>query len=97
MPAIKEVFGKYKDYLGNPVVIRLHGPDRKKIEELTGKDWSKIVLPKDEKLAWLTPITNYLLEKEADVYINVNNHFEGSAPLTIEKINKLVLSETNSK
>ena len=92
MPPINDVFRKFRDLLGNPVVIRLHGPDRKKIEEITGGDWSKIVIPKDEKLAWLPPITDYLIEKGTDVYINVNNHFEGSAPLTIEKINKLVMT-----
>ncbi len=90
MPPINEVFSKYKDNLGNPVVIRLHGPDRKKIEEATGKDWSKIVFPKDDKIAWLPGIINYLYEKDVDVYLNINNHFEGSAPLTINKVKKLL-------
>jgi uncharacterized protein YecE (DUF72 family) len=90
MPPIKDVFNKFKEYLRNQVIIRLHGPDRKKIEEITGKDWSKIVLPKDEKLEWLPPIAQYLIGREIDVYINVNNHFEGSAPLTIDKIKRLL-------
>jgi uncharacterized protein YecE (DUF72 family) len=90
MPSIKDVFDKYYEHIGKPVIIRLHGPDRKKIEELTGKDWSKIVLPKDEKLSTLPSIINYFSEREVDVYVNVNNHFEGSAPLTIEKIKKLL-------
>ncbi len=90
MPPVTDVFNKYHEQIGAPVIIRLHGPDRKKIEELTGKDWSKIVLPKDERLSTLPPIINYFLEKETDVYVNVNNHFEGSAPLTIEKIKRLL-------
>ena len=90
MPPIKDVYKKYQERIGNPVIIRLHGPDRKKIEELTGKDWSKIVLPKDEKLSILPSIIHYFSEKEVDVYVNVNNHFEGSAPLTIEKIKRLL-------
>lgn len=90
MPPIKDVFSKFKEQLGNPVIIRLHGPDRKKIEEITGGDWSKIVLPKDEQLSWVPSIINYLYEREADIYVNVNNHFEGSAPLTIEKIKRLL-------
>lgn len=93
MPPIKEVFNKFKDTLGNPVIIRLHGPDRKKIEEITGGDWSKVVLPKDEKLSWLPAIVNYLLDREVDIYVNVNNHFEGSAPLTIQKIKKLIKTD----
>ncbi len=90
MPPIRDVFKKFEDYLGSTVIIRLHGPDRKKIEEITAGDWSKIVLPKDEKLSWLPSIVTYLLEREVDIYINVNNHFEGSAPLTIEKIKRLL-------
>ncbi len=90
MPPIKDVFNKYRELIGSPVIIRLHGPDRKKIEGLTGKDWSKIVLPKDEKLAILPSIIQYFSEQEVDVYVNVNNHFEGSAPLTIEKIKRLL-------
>jgi hypothetical protein len=27
---------------------------------------------------------------EVDLFVNVNNHFEGSAPLTIEKIRNLI-------
>ena len=90
MPPIKDVYKKYQEKIGNPVIIRLHGPDRKKIEELTGKDWSQIVLPRDEKLSTLPSIIQYFSEKEVDVYVNVNNHFEGSAPLTIEKIKRLL-------
>ncbi len=90
MPPVIDVFNKHHEQIGAPVLIRLHGPDRKKIEELTGKDWSKIVLAKDEKLSTLPLIINYFSEKEVDVYVNVNNHFEGSAPLTIEKINRLL-------
>ena len=97
MPSIKEVFYKFKDQFGSPVIVRLHGPDRKRIEQLTGKDWSKIVLPKDDKIKHLPLIINYFLEKEVDVYVNVNNHFEGSAPLTIEKINKLINPEPVQK
>jgi uncharacterized protein YecE (DUF72 family) len=90
MPPITEVFNKFKEYIVNPLIIRLHGPDRKKIEAITGGDWSKVVLPKDEKLSWLPSIIHYFEGRKVDIYINVNNHFEGSAPITIEKIKKLL-------
>ncbi|MBI5661997.1 MAG: DUF72 domain-containing protein [Ignavibacterium album] len=32
----------------------------------------------------------YLSEKRIDVYVNVNNHYEGSAPLTIRKLKELL-------
>lgn len=94
MPPVKDVFDKFKEYANSEAVIRLHGPDRKKIEQITGGDWSKIVLPKDETLGRLPSIIQFFLEREVDVYINVNNHFEGSAPLTLEKIMRLMDTET---
>ncbi len=90
MPPLNDVFNKFKEYMSGPIVIRLHGPDRKKIEQITGGDWSKIVLPKDETLSDLPSVVRFFLDREVDVYINVNNHFEGSAPLTIEKIISLM-------
>ena len=89
MPSIKSVFQEYKDYIKGTVVIRLHGPDRSGIEENTGGNWSKIIAPKDEELSDIVEIVNYFKTKKVDVYLNVNNHYEGSAPLTIRKIEQL--------
>lgn len=93
MPSVKDIFDKFKDQIGNTIILRLHGPDRKKIEEITEGDWSRIVLPKDNKIEQLPSIINYFLEKKIDVYVNVNNHFEGSAPLTIKKLNRLIKTD----
>jgi uncharacterized protein YecE (DUF72 family) len=90
MPPVKEVFKEFKDYIEDTVVIRLHGPDRSGIEKATGKVWNKIVAPKDEQLNGISEIAHYFLNKKMDVYLNVNNHYEGSAPLTIQKIQKLI-------
>ena len=90
MPPIKSVFNEFKEYIKGTVVIRLHGPDRSGIEEKTGGDWSKIVEPKDEELDDVAEIVNYFKNKKVDTYINVNNHYEGSAPLTIKKIKNLI-------
>jgi uncharacterized protein YecE (DUF72 family) len=90
MPTIKEVFQKFKEDINGTLIIRLVGPDRKKIEEITGGDWSKIVLPKDEKISWIPPIIYYFQNQGTDIFLNVNNHFEGSAPLTIKKIRALL-------
>ncbi len=61
------------------------------MENKTGNVWNKIVEPKDEELEKVAEITNYLSSQKADVYINVNNHFEGSAPLTINKLKRLIV------
>jgi uncharacterized protein YecE (DUF72 family) len=72
------------------VVIRLHGPDRKGIEARTGKKWNQIVEPRDEELAEVVDMVQDLLDQGVSVYLNVNNHYEGSAPLTIERIRRMM-------
>jgi uncharacterized protein YecE (DUF72 family) len=90
MPPIWEVFNEYKDHIKSTAVIRLHGPDRSGIEKKTGSIWNQIVAPKDEELDKVAEMIYYLKNKKVDTYVNVNNHYEGSAPLTIKKINKLI-------
>ncbi len=50
MPPVFDIYSKHADLLTENVVIRLHGPDRGGMEERTGKDWSKIVEPRDADL-----------------------------------------------
>ena len=71
---------------GDAAVIRLHGPDRQGTEKMTGKSWDRIIVPKDEEMGDILDAINRLLRRGVDVYLNVNNHYEGSAPLTIAKI-----------
>lgn len=70
------------------VCLRLLGEDREGMEERTGEDWSRIVRPKDEDLARIVPELETLVDALDEVYLNVNNHYEGSAPLTIDKIRR---------
>jgi uncharacterized protein YecE (DUF72 family) len=90
MPSIFEVYEKFKDRLSDPVVLRLHGPDRQGMEERTDNVWDTIVDPRDDELLQLKNIVNDLRERRHQVFINVNNHYEGSAPRTIEKIKALL-------
>ena len=90
MQPIYDTFNKYKNLILNSTVIRLLGFDRKGIEEKTKKVWNNIVDHQDEDIGKIVEMINELGNKEVDVYMNVNNHFEGSAPLTIEKINNLL-------
>jgi len=66
--------------------IRLHGDDRSGIEQKTGRRWDKLVKNKDGELDSIAPYLVELAKQGRIVYINVNNHYEGSAPLTIEKL-----------
>jgi uncharacterized protein YecE (DUF72 family) len=92
MPSITEIFRQWSEEISaHPlVVIRLHGPDRRRIEEQTKKRWDRIVDARDEELGEIARMVKYLADRETDVYVNVNNHYEGSAPLTIEKLKDLL-------
>ena len=84
------------DRMPGPAVIRLLGPDRARIEAATGRRWDRIVAPKDDELPGIVDMVTDMLRRGIDVYVNVNNHYEGSAPLTIEKLERLVGSYTGS-
>lgn len=85
MPPVHEVMARERERLLRfpTVILRLHGPDREGIEAETGKSWDRIVQPRDEELASIAEGAAALVEAGASIYVNVNNHYEGSAPLTI--------------
>jgi uncharacterized protein YecE (DUF72 family) len=91
MPQIARVYEEWRALIieHEVIVIRLLGPDRKGIEEQTGKRWDRIVAPKDEELRAIVDVAQDLLSNGVSVYLNVNNHYEGSAPLTVERIRRL--------
>jgi uncharacterized protein YecE (DUF72 family) len=85
MPPIASVFEKYKPETSDFSIIRLHGGDRLEIEVETGQVWNRIVAPKLEGLKSAARIVRFNLQHKIRTFVNVNNHFEGSAPLTIER------------
>lgn len=85
LPHVYDIYRQYKDYVATDVVIRLLGGDRSEIEKKTKEQWKAIVEPKPDK----EEIVKMALDIAScghGVTINVNNHYEGSAPLTIEKM-----------
>ena len=86
MPPITKVYETFGSFIEKGAVIRLHGPDRKRIEEKSGTLWNKIVDNRDDELTGILRMIRDLISRKIDAYVNVNNHYEGSAPLTIEKI-----------
>ncbi|GAB6193994.1 hypothetical protein JCM39068_37460 [Desulfocastanea catecholica] len=60
------------------------------MEEQTGNDWSEIVAPKDGDLQSLATMLTDLKTRNIETFLYVNNHFEGSAPRTIARINELL-------
>lgn len=86
MPPIFDVYERYYDFIEKFAVIRLLGRDRKKIEEKSQGNWNQLLDPKDKELERLSKMMHDLMIKNVRLLINVNNHYEGSAPLTIERL-----------
>ena len=87
MPPVYEVYENFPDSFSQGAVIRLLGGDRKKIEDKTRNVWNGIVEPRND----LENIVEMIraIRKINSVTINVNNHYEGSAPLTIDRISRI--------
>ena len=88
MPSIVEVYRKWRAKIlsHKTVVVRLHGANRADMEKHTGKRWDRIVAPMDNELRAIADLVSDLVDNGVNVYLNVNNHYEGSAPLTIERL-----------
>ncbi len=86
MPPVMDIFQRHADALTGTSVIRLHGPDRGKIEEQTGREWNRIAEPRDADIEDLAAVVRGLRKRKRAVWVFANNHFEGSAPLTIERL-----------
>jgi len=91
MPSIFALYQEHRQQIENVTVIRLHGPDRKEIEEKAGDDWSRIIAPKDHDIEMLANMLEDLQTRNVQPFVFVNNHFEGSAPRTISRILEAVL------
>jgi len=81
LPHVYEVYADHADAISGTSVIRLLGGDRKEIEEKTGNAWNRLVDEKPDK-ARVAEMSRDLLFRGGRVVININNHYEGSAPLT---------------
>jgi uncharacterized protein YecE (DUF72 family) len=83
MPPPAEVFAKNDTQTADLSVVRLHGANRKDIEAQTKEIWNNVVAPQDKGILSAVDIVKQNAEKLITTYVNVNNHYEGSAPLTI--------------
>ena len=90
MPSSIETCNKFTANFNGTVVFRLHGPDRTEIEKLSNEKWNQIYIDRTKELEKLSELFADLLNRKLDLFINVNNHFEGSAPITIQKLKKML-------
>lgn len=90
MPPIFPIYETFVDWINDVAIIRLHGPDRQGIEKKSSGQWNIVIESKDQEIPSVVQILRDLLARNVTVYLNVNNHYEGSAPLTIEKISRIL-------
>jgi uncharacterized protein YecE (DUF72 family) len=90
MDNIVQTIHRYEQLIGDTVSIRLHGEDRQEIEEETAQKWNTLIHPKDRELAQVAHTIAHLADGGRLVYVQVNNHYEGSAPLTIKRLQDLM-------
>ena len=96
MPPIVDVYERHKDFFSSFSVIRLHGPDRKGIEKLANDNWNKIYVDREKEIKPIVEMIKELNKNKVDLFINVNNHFEGSAPLTVNRIKNYLEPESQN-
>ena len=90
LPPVWELEEKFAEQLTGTTVIRLMGADRGGIEARSNGDWSLVREPKDGELGRIAAMARRLRKRVKHVYININNHYEGSAPRTAEKVRQLL-------
>ncbi len=93
MPPIGEVYRAHDTATADFSVIRLHGGDRQEIEERTGGTWDRVVDPRDKGLESAAKIVNDFCRRNVHTFLNVNNHYEGCAPLTAERFVRVLESK----
>ncbi len=86
LPDIRELYAERCRATPGLAVIRLLGYDRAGIETESRKRWDRRLRPHNDELAGVAAMIDDMLSRGSEVYVNVNNHYEGSAPLTIEAL-----------
>jgi len=88
MPPVTSLYAQYRDLLTQfkTITIRLHGTDREAIETQTGKVWNSIVIDRSQELNSIALMGKELEKQGIAVYFYVNNHYEGCAPKTIDRL-----------
>jgi len=89
MPPVWEPYSRYGSVLHPVAVLRLMGPDRPDVEQKTSGNWNRVVDPRDAELGRIARMLADMEQRHFQVYVNVNNHYEGSAPLTISRLREI--------
>ena len=93
MPPIGRIFETFTPDTADFSIVRLHGGDRQQIERDAGEVWDRLVSPKPEAVRAAARIVRANSGRRVLTYVNVNNHLEGSAPLTIQRLLEALADE----
>jgi len=93
MPPIGTIFERFSPETADFSIVRLHGGDRQEIEREAGEFWDRLVSPKPESIRAAARIVRANARRRVLTYVNVNNHLEGSAPLTIQRLLEALANE----
>jgi uncharacterized protein YecE (DUF72 family) len=93
MPPIGTVFERFTPETSDFSIIRLHGGERQQIEKDAGEVWDRLISPQPESIQAAARIVRANARRRVLTFVNVNNHLEGSAPLTIERLLETLASE----
>lgn len=85
MDDICSTIDRFQSLFGPTISIRLHGEHRKEIEQVSGGNWNTILYDRERDL-WDIAKRLLILKENHQLFVQVNNHYEGSAPLTIRRI-----------
>jgi uncharacterized protein YecE (DUF72 family) len=85
MPGLDEILETCDPVTAPFQIVRLHGSERAEMESRTGEVWDRIVTPKPEGLAAAARVVKANAKRKVLTYVNISNHYEGSAPLTIRR------------
>ncbi len=85
MPLIGDVFKKFAPATADFCIVRLHGGERLEIEKETGGLWNQVISPKPKGLRAAVQIARANRKRNILTFVNINNHFEGSAPITVRR------------
>ena len=86
MPPVTSIFKSQKALTARSTVFRLHGPDREGMAKKARGVWDRIQIDRSPVLEEMSDILKKVMDERISAFVNVNNHFEGCAPVSIAKL-----------
>lgn len=86
MPPVSIIMKSHESLTTKHTVFRLHGPDREGIAQKAGGVWDRIQIDRSPTLETIGGILRKVIDERISTFVNVNNHFEGCAPVSIGKL-----------